>query len=294
MAALKVHLVDGTFELFRAYYGAPSMKSPSGREVGASRTLARSLLRLIDDGATHVGFAFDRVIESFRNDLWQGYKTSAGIEPELWDQFELAERVAAALGFVVWPMVEFEADDALATFAARAAADPNVAQVRICSPDKDLAQCVSEDRVVLVDRLRKKEHDQRGVEEKFGVSPESIPDWLALVGDDADGIPGVPKWGKKSAATLLSVYRTVERIPDREQDWSVQIRGASSLAASLREHRDLTPLFRTLATLRRDVPLSEGIEELEWRGPDREALSSLAGELGDDELIARAESSGYR
>src|SRR5688572_16433480 len=284
MAAVKIHLVDGTFELFRAYYGAPSMKSPSGREVGASRTLARSLLRLIDDGATHVGFAFDRVIESFRNDLWQGYKTSAGIEPALWDQFELAERVAAALGFVVWPMVEFEADDAIATFAARAVLDPRVEQVCICSPDKDLAQCVTDDRVILVDRLRKKSFDQRGVVEKFGVSPSSIPDWLALVGDDADGIPGVPKWGKKSASALLSVYENVDRIPDDERSWRIDIRGASALALSLREHRPVLPLYRTLATLRRDVPLAEDTGALEWRGADRDLLEPLAAELGDEDL----------
>jgi 5'-3' exonuclease len=191
-------------------------------------------------------------------------------------------------------MIDFEADDALATFAARAASDSKVDQVCICSPDKDLAQCVSADRVVLVDRLRKKVHDQRSVEEKFGVSPESIPDWLALVGDDADGIPGVPKWGKKSAAALLSVYRTVERIPDRESEWSVQIRGASALAASLREHRPLTPLFRTLATLRLDVPLAEDLASLEWCGPDRDALNTIAEELGDEDLVARASSSGYR
>ncbi len=284
---MKVHLVDGTFELFRAYYGAPSMKSPSGREVGAARTLARSLLRLLADGATHVGVAYDHVIESFRNDLWDGYKTGAGIEPALWDQFELAEKVTATLGFVVWSMVEFEADDALATFAARAAADRDVEQVCICSPDKDLAQCVTGDRVVLVDWLRKKVHDERGVEEKFGVSPASIPDWLALVGDDADGIPGVPKWGKKSASALLSVYGRVDRIPDDEREWSVAIRGAPSLAASLREHRALTPLFRTLATLRLDVPLQEQTADLEYKGADRAAVAALAEELGDSDLPSR-------
>jgi 5'-3' exonuclease len=284
MAKVKIHLVDGTFELFRAYYGAPSMKSPGGREVGAARTLARSLLRLVDDGATHVAFAFDRVIESFRNQLWPGYKTGDGIEPELWEQFPLAERVASALGFVVWPMVEFEADDAIATFAARAAADGAVDQVCICSPDKDLAQCVSGDRVILMDRLRKKSFDERGVEEKFGVSPPSIPDWLALVGDDADGIPGVPKWGKKSASALLSVYRSVDRIPDDEREWSIGIRGANALAASLRDHRGVLPLYRTLATLRRDVPLVEDVSSLEWRGADRDAVQSLAAELGDEGL----------
>jgi 5'-3' exonuclease len=265
--AVKVHLVDGTFELFRAYYGAPSMKSPSGREVGASRTLARSLMRLIDDGATHVAFAFDRIIESFRNQLWHGYKTSQGIEPELWQQFPLAEQVASALGFVVWPMVEFEADDAIATFTARALADRSVEQVCICSPDKDLAQCVTEDRVILIDRLRKKSFDEAGVLEKFGISPGSIPDWLALVGDDADGIPGVPKWGKKSASSVLSVYQHLDRIPDDETTWSIDIRGAQALGASLREHRPVLPLYRTLATLRRDVPLAEDVESLKWRGP---------------------------
>jgi 5'-3' exonuclease len=287
MAGLKIHLVDGTFELFRAYYGAPSMKSPSGREVGAARTLARSLLRLVDDGATHVAFAFDRVIESFRNDLWHGYKTGDGIEPALWDQFELAERVASALGFTVWPMIEFEADDAIATFAARAADDPRIEQVCICSPDKDLAQCVIGGRVILVDRMRKKQLDQDGVVEKYGVSPASIPDWLALVGDDADGIPGVPKWGKKSASALLSIYEAVDHIPDDEKSWKIDLRGAQSLAASLREHRTVLPLYKTLATLRRDVPLGEETDALEWRGANREALRALAAELGDDELPSR-------
>lgn len=284
---MKVHLVDGTFELFRAYYGAPSAKSPTGREVGATRSLARSLLRLVDEGATHIAIAFDHVIESFRNDLFDGYKTGAGIEPDLLEQFELAEEIASALGFVVWPMVEFEADDAIATFVDRALADDRVEEVRICSPDKDLAQCVR-DRVVMVDRIRKTELDADGVLEKFGVRPGSIPDWLALVGDAADGIPGIPKWGKKSAATLLLAYDSIERIPDDETTWSVKVRGAAGLAETLRRSRDKLSLFKTLATLRRDVPLTELVNDLAFKGADTQRIRGLASELGDDSLLERA------
>ena len=214
--SLIIHLVDGTYELFRAYYGAPEVLSPEGQEVGAVRGLARSLLSLIrNEGATHVGIAFDHTVESFRNDLFDGYKTGEGMEPELWAQFEPAERVARALGFVVWPMVEFEADDALATAADRYAKNRAVKRVLVCTPDKDLAQCVSGERVVCVDRRRRKIIDEAGVVEKFGVSPQSIPDWLALVGDAADGIPGIPRWGARSAATVLARYGHLEAIPAR-------------------------------------------------------------------------------
>lgn len=285
---VRVHLVDGTYELFRAYYGAPSARAPDGREVGATRGLLRSLLALLrEPGVTHVACAFDHVIESFRNDLFDGYKTGEGIEPELRAQFELAERAAAALGMVVWPMVEFEADDALATAAARWAAAPGVEEIEILSPDKDLAQCVRGDRVVCVDRLRGKRLDEAGVVEKVGVGPSSIPDWLALVGDAADGIPGVPRWGAKSAATVLARWTHLERISDEPARWGVSVRGAEALAATLRERRADAELYRRLATLRTDVPLAEELDDLRWRGPDRDALAALGAELGDDALVER-------
>jgi 5'-3' exonuclease len=245
------------------------------------------LLLVRDQGATHVACAFDTVVESFRNDLFSGYKTGEGIGKELLDQFPLAERAARALGFVVWPMVEFEADDALATAARRFRRRGSVEQVRICSPDKDLAQCVVEDRVVLWDRRKDRVLDAAGVTEKYGVPPESIPDFLALVGDAADGIPGVPRWGAKSAATLLSRYGSADRIPRDESGWDVPVRGAGGLAASLREHESELELYRTLTRLRTDVPLEEGLPDLEWRGADREDLEALCEELGDTRFPSR-------
>jgi 5'-3' exonuclease len=284
---VRVHVVDGTYELFRAYFGAPSVTAPDGREVGATRALLRNLAGLVRyEGATHVGVAFDHVIESFRNDLYLGYKTGAGIEPALLGQFELAERAAAALGMVVWSMVEFEADDALAAAAARFAEDPAVEQVVIASPDKDLSQCVRAARVVCVDRLRKKTLDEAGVIAKFGVPPASIPDWLALVGDSADGYPGLPRWGAKSAATVLAHWQHIERIPDRERDWVVSVRGAAALAESLRNGRVEAALYRTLATLRTDVPLAESLDDMRWRGPRREQLEPLCAEIGDTSFAA--------
>jgi 5'-3' exonuclease len=279
---VRVHLVDGTYELFRAFYGAPSATAPDGREVGATRGLLRSLAALVKrDGATHVAVAFDHVIESFRNDLYAGYKTGDGIDPALWAQFGLAERATAALGFCVWSMVEFEADDALATAAARFAGDAAVKQVVIASPDKDLAQCVRGTRVVCLDRLRKSTMDEAGVVAKFGVPPASIPDWLALVGDSADGFPGLPRWGPKSASAVLARWRHIDAIPDQARDWEVAVRGAEALAASLRAGRADVALFRTLATLRCDVPLTETLDALRWRGPRRDTLVPLCQELGD-------------
>jgi 5'-3' exonuclease len=283
---MKVHLVDGTYELFRAFFGAPPARSPSGREVGAARGLARSLLNLLSDPqVTHLGVAFDHVIESFRNDMFAGYKTSEGMEPTLLDQFPLAEQVTRALGLVTWPMIEFEADDAIGTWAARAAALPEVTQVLICSPDKDFGQCVQGQRVVLCDRMRNKINDEAGVLEKFGVRPASIPDWLALVGDTADGIPGIARWGAKSAASVLFVYDHLEHIPDRAEQWSVQVRGSAVLAGNLAVAREEARLYRELARLRLDVPLSESLEDLAWRGVDEPALRSLAEELGDSRLL---------
>ncbi|MCA9599743.1 MAG: flap endonuclease [Myxococcales bacterium] len=285
---MKVHLVDGTYELFRAYFGAPSAVDDSGREVGATRALLRSLNAFVRDaGVTHLACAFDHVVESFRNDLFAGYKTGEGMAPDLWAQFPLAERAARALGSVVWPMVEFEADDALATAAARLAEDERVEQVVLCSPDKDLAQCVVGERVVCLDRMRDRVLDEAGVVEKFGVPPSAIADYLALVGDSADGIPGIPRWGAKSAAALLSRYGDLDSIPDDAKEWDVKVRGAATLAESLRDRREEARLYRTLATLRRDVPLAEGLDELRWLGADRELLEELCSELGETALLSR-------
>jgi 5'-3' exonuclease len=287
---VRVHLVDGTYELFRAYFGAPKAVGPGGVEVGAIRGLLRSLLSLLrEEGVSHVAVAFDQVIESFRNQLFPGYKTGEGVPSELMDQFPLAERAARALGVVVWPMLEFEADDALATAAARWGDAPEPEQVVICTPDKDLAQCVRGSRVVCLDRMRRRVLDEPGVVAKFGVSPGSIPDWLALVGDSADGIPGVPRWGGKSAAALLARYRHLEAIPEDETAWSVEVRGAPALAKSLREHRKQADLYRRLATLRTDVPLPEAIDELRWRGARRAELTQLCKEIDDSGFSERVQ-----
>jgi len=285
---MRVHLVDGTYELYRAHYGAPDATAPDGRDVGATLGLMRSLLALLrEDGVTHVACAFDHVIESFRNDLYEGYKTSDGVPPELFAQFALAERALRALGIVVWPMVEFEADDALATAAARAAAREDVEQVVICSPDKDLAQCVRGSRIVCLDRSRRTTYDEAGVVGKFGVAPASIPDWLALVGDDADGFPGLPRWGAKSAATVLAHYRHLEAIPDDPASWQVAVRGADALAASLRAGRTDALLYRRLATLRTDVPVRESVDEWRWDGAHRADLDELIGEIGGASILER-------
>jgi 5'-3' exonuclease len=253
--------------------------------VGGIRGLLRSLAALVSDSSvTHVGIAFDHVIESFRNELFAGYKTGEGIPPELWSQFPLAETAAHALGLVVWPMVEFEADDALATAAARFAADPRVDQVVICTPDKDLAQCVTGRRVVCLDRRRRLLMDEDGVVTKFGVPPASIPDWLALVGDDADGIPGVPRFGAKSASALLGRYLRIEDIPDDAVRWEVSVRGADALAESLRAHRTEAALYKRLATLRTDAPLTEALDDMQWRGPRESDLLAFVRDVGDDEF----------
>ena len=287
---MQVHLIDATYELFRAFYGAPEATSASGREVGATRGLLRSMLALLTDpGVTHVACAFDHVIESFRNELFAGYKTSEGVDPALLAQFELAEHATRALGLVTWPMIEFEADDAIATFAARCAEQAGGPQVVICSPDKDMAQCVRGERVVCFDRMRGKLLDEPGVLAKFGVPPGSIPDWLALVGDTADGIPGIPRWGAKSAAVVLGHYLQIERIPDDARLWQVPVRGAQALASELSAARPQAMLYRRLATLRCDVPLGARLEDLRWRGPDLPALRELAHELADDRLVELAE-----
>jgi 5'-3' exonuclease len=282
---MKVHLVDGTYELFRAYYGAPRASSPEGMEVGATRGLLRTLWSLLrQPDVTHVACAFDTVIESFRNELYVGYKTGEGIDPELLDQFHLAERAARALGIVVWSMIEFEADDALATAAAKWKDTPAVEQIVICSPDKDLAQCVEGKRVATWDRRQNIIRGEQEVIEKFGVAPESIPDWLALVGDSADGIPGVPGWGKKSSSLVLYRYAHLEDIPEDSGKWDVDVSRAGYIASTLKEYRREVQLYRQLATLRTDVPIIEGLEDLEWNGPRRDDLEALSKELGDEKL----------
>lgn len=267
---MEVYLIDGTYELFRHYYALPSARDADGREVGAVRGVLSSVLGMIQGGAKHVAVATDHVIESFRNDLWPWYKTGAGIEPDLLSQFQLLEDVLAAAGVVVWPMVEFEADDALAAGAALAERDPRVDRVLICTPDKDLAQCVRGTRVVQMDRKTRAVRDEAGIRAKFGVPPVSIPDYLALVGDSADGYPGLQGWGAKSTAAVLARYGHIENIPADWRTWGVNAASPSSLAATLDRERDRALLFRTLATLRTDIPLFESVEELEWKGPTPE------------------------
>ncbi|MGC6486152.1 MAG: 5'-3' exonuclease [Planctomycetota bacterium] len=283
---VNVHLVDGTYELFRSFFGAPPAKAPDGREVGAVRGLLSSMGALLrDEFTSHVGVAFDTVVESFRNELFDGYKTGDGMDEELWAQFPLAERAVQALGCAVWPMIEFEADDGLATAAARFAADDRVERVYICTPDKDLGQMVG-GKVVQYDRKQQKLYDEDAVYEKFGVPPESIPDYLALVGDAQDGIPGLPKWGAKSTAAVLVAYGHLEQIPDDADDWQVKVRGAKGLADVLRERREDAALYRRLATLRTDAPVSETLEELRWAGPTAD-LAPLCEEIGFSRFVQR-------
>ena len=285
---MKLHLIDGTYELYRSYYGAPKARGPKGNEVGAVRGLLRSMIALLrGDDVTHVAIAFDQVIESFRNQMFDGYKTGEGIEPELWAQFPLAERAAAALGLVVWPMVEFEADDALATAVARFKKLESVERIYICSPDKDFAQCVEGERVVLFDRMRDRIIDEKGVWEKWGVGPSSIPDLLGLMGDRADGIPGIPRWGQKSCASVLSVYGSIEKIPENVEDWNLTVRGAKSLSENLNARREEAALYKELAILRRDVPLSEKLSDLEWKGARRDELSAFLSEIGAERELER-------
>jgi 5'-3' exonuclease len=265
---LNVHLIDGTYELFRHYYAVPGAKEADGTEVAAVRGVLASVLGMINrGGATHVGVATDHVIESFRNRLWRDYKTSEGVEPDLLAQFPLLEQALSAMGVVVWPMVEFEADDALASAAAAAARDARVERVIICTPDKDLAQSVQGTRVVQLNRRTNVVRDEAGVVEKFGVPPASIPDYLALVGDAADGYPGLPGWGAKSAAAVLARFSHLEAIPDDASLWHVNAANARTLAATLGRDRHLALLFRDLATLRGDIPLFKSVDELKWTGP---------------------------
>ena len=287
---MKIHLVDGTYELFRAHYSPrPDRAAPDGNDVKATHGLAQSLIALLNrPGVTHVGVAFDSVIRSFRNDLFDGYKTGEGVEPDLLAQFPLAERITAALGLTVWPMVEFEADDALATAAARFADCSEVDQVLMCSPDKDLTQMVSGQRVVVLDRRKDEVMDEAGVIAKFGVPPASIPDYLALVGDSADGIPGIPRWGARTTATVLTRYGGIDGIPLDANDWDVKIRGAGALATGLAERMDDALLYRRLATLRLDVPLPEtDPDQLRWAGVRQPDFAEFCQSLGLESLLSR-------
>ena len=264
---MDVHLVDGTYELFRHFFAVPPALDTDGRQIGAVRGVLNSVLSMIEAGATHLGVATDHVVESFRNDLYSGYKTSEGVAPELLSQFPLLEEAVEAMGVRVWPMVYYEADDALASAAAKAAQDHRVKQVLICTPDKDLSQCVVGTRVVQLDRMRQTLRDEAGVLAKFGVTPPSIPDYLAVVGDSADGFPGVPRWGAKAAAQTLSQYTHLEAIPKDWREWHPSIRSAKALSTSLFDSWNNALLFRTLATLRLDVPVFDTVEDLRWRGP---------------------------
>ena len=275
---MHVHLIDGTYELFRHYYAVPSARDANGMEVGAVRGVLASVLGLITGGATHVAVATDHVIESFRNRLWPAYKTGAGIEPDLLAQFQLLEDALQALGVTVWPMVEWEADDALAAAAMQAAADTAVERVVICTPDKDLAQCVRGERVVQLHRRTNTIIDEAGVVKKFGVAPASIPDYLALVGDAADGYPGLPGWGAKSAAAVLARFGRLEAIPADWREWHVNAKNPAALASTLARERDRAWLFRDLATLRTDIPLFGAVEDLRWTGPT-ERFAPLAARL---------------
>ncbi|HLJ88441.1 MAG TPA: 5'-3' exonuclease H3TH domain-containing protein [Candidatus Angelobacter sp.] len=289
--AFDVHLVDGTYELFRHFFAVPKAADAAGREIGAVRGVLSSVLSMIESGATHIGVATDHVVESFRNDLYAGYKTGEGVPPELLSQFPILEESLAAMGVVVWPMIEFEADDALASAAHKAAQLDDVQRVLICTPDKDLSQCVSGTRIVQLDRMRNALRDEAGVVAKFGVKPESIPDYLAVVGDTADGFPGVAGWGPKAASSTLSHYIHLEGIPKEWEAWDKSIGRARSLAASLFAAWNDALLFRTLATLRLDVPVFNEIEKLRWQGP-LDGFEDLCRRMEAQNLFRRASAKG--
>ena len=285
--AMQVHLIDGTYELFRYFFAAPSHVTDSGQEVAATRGVLGSMILLLEQGATHIGIATDHVIESFRNDLWPGYKDGSGIDPAIFGQFQLLEDVLSAAGFRVWPMVEFEADDALGAGAVRYAADPRVEEVVICTPDKDLAQVVSDERgIVQYDRRKAVRYDEAAVEEKFGVPPSSIADYLGLVGDTADGFPGLKGWGAKSAAALLSRYGSIEQIPNAPGQWDVTVRGGAKLAATLEQEREHAMLFKRIATIELDAPVDESVDALEWKGPTPE-FEAIARSIDGERQLSR-------
>lgn len=283
---MNVHLIDGTYELFRYFYAVPSARDVDGQEIGAVRGVVASVFSMIEAGATHVGVATDHVVESFRNNLYPGYKTSEGVPPELLSQFPVLEEALQQAGIVVWPMVYYEADDALASAAAKAALDPNVKQILICTPDKDLSQCVVGTRIVQLDRRREILRDEAGVEAKFGVKPQSIPDYLAMVGDSADGYPGIAGWGPKAAALTFSQYAHLEDVPKDWRAWHPSIRRARHLSESLFAAWNDAVLFRTLATLRLDVPVFASVDELRWREPGPE-FEKRCGRMNAFDLLRR-------
>jgi 5'-3' exonuclease len=285
---MDVHLIDGTYELFRHFFAVPASQDVDGQEIGAVRGVLASVLSMVERGTTHLGVATDHVVESFRNDLYPGYKTSEGVPPDLLSQFPILEQALQAMGVLVWPMVEFEADDALASAAARAAEDEHVTQVFICTPDKDLSQCVVGNRVVQLDRRQNAVRDEAGVVARFGVSPASIPDYLAVVGDSADGFPGVTGWGAKAAASVLSQFPHLEDVPKDWRAWPPSIRRTRSLAESLFSVWDDALLFRTLATLRLDIPVFQSIEDLRWQGP-RPEFAEQARSMKSPALLDRAQ-----
>ena len=286
---MKVHLVDGTYELFRHYFGAPSHITSEGYEVGATRAVLASMLSLLEQGATHIGIATDHTITSFRNELYEGYKDGSDIDPDISGQFHILEDLLEAAGFIIFPMVEFEADDALASAAVRSTVDKRVDQVVICTPDKDLGQCLTPDhKIVQYDRRKKLEMNYEAIIEKFGVRPESIPDYLGLMGDTADGFPGLQGWGAKSSSSVLAVYNHIEHIPEDPEKWEVSVRGAKKLATTLNENRSLALLFRQIATLSYDAPTFGSIDELRWEGPGSD-FAQIAEKLDATRLIERAE-----
>ena len=286
---MKVHLVDGTYELFRHFFGAPSHITSEGYEVGATRAVLASMLSLLEQGATHIGIATDHTITSFRNELYEGYKDGSDIDPDISGQFHILEDLLEAAGFIIFPMVEFEADDALASAAVRSTVDKRVDQVVICTPDKDLGQCLTPDhKIVQYDRRKKLEMNYEAIIEKFGVRPESIPDYLGLMGDTADGFPGLQGWGAKSSSSVLAVYNHIEHIPEDPEKWEVSVRGAKKLAATLNENQSLALLFRQIATLSYDAPTFGSIDELHWEGPGSDFVQ-IAEKLDATRLIERAE-----
>jgi 5'-3' exonuclease len=284
---LDVYLVDGTYELFRHFYAIPPHTNKKGEEVGATRGVLGSILGMLEGGVTHVGVATDHVIESFRNDMWPGYKTSDGVDPHLLSQFQLLEDAMESMGVTVWPMVELEADDALAAAATSLSKLQKVDRVYICTPDKDLAQCVRDDKVVQLDRRKRETRNEDGVREKFGVSPSSIPDFLALVGDNADGYPGLDGWGEKSASAVLGIYGHLEKIPKDASDWKVQVRSMERLAPTLKDNFKLALLFRDLATLRTKKPILKSAEKIIWKGPKTD-FDAICDRLEDQSLFRRA------
>ena len=284
---MDVYLVDGTYELFRHFYAVPPHTNRKGEEVGATRGVLGSILGMLEGGATHVGVATDHVIESFRNAMWPGYKTSEGVDPRLLSQFPLLENTLVSMGITVWPMVELEADDALAAAAISLSKLQKVDRVYICTPDKDLAQCVKDDKIVQLDRRKREVRNEVGVREKYGVSPSSIPDYLALVGDNADGYPGLDGWGEKSTGAVLGVYGHLEKIPQDPSDWKVQVRSMDRLGQTLKDNFKLALMFRDLATLRTKNPVLKSAERIRWKGP-KQGFETICGRLDDLALAERA------